>query len=186
MSPQGHGEKNSRRAYLDCIAPITGIRVHSRVGLCRARIGNRWSTGNTAGVNRKDWRPGERFIEGLLWGQKVGPRLFGDPEGIATRMPVPLGKPNGKLLHAGLPHGNELLPFALRHLCLFVERALEFRFEIGRSDGVLRLAPLGLPLCPGLNWCSFGGRPGPTLYSPSADGQEALLGIAGLLSEPWV
>src|SRR5262249_5649400 len=35
-------------------------------------------------------------------------------------------------------------------------------------DGGFRLAPLGLPLWPGLNWYSLGGRPGPTLYS-SAD-----------------
>src|SRR2546429_5434738 len=34
-------------------------------------------------------------------------------------------------------------------------------------DGVLRLAPLGLPLWPGLNWNSFGGQPGPTRYSAS-------------------
>src|SRR6266699_3781512 len=42
------------------------------------------------------------------------------------------------------------------------------RLRSGNSDGGLRLAPLGLPLWPGLNWYSLGGRPGPTLYS-SAD-----------------
>src|SRR5262245_29543899 len=42
------------------------------------------------------------------------------------------------------------------------------RLRSGNSEGGLRLAPLGLPLWPGLNWYSLGGRPGPTLYS-SAD-----------------
>src|SRR2546430_10682234 len=39
------------------------------------------------------------------------------------------------------------------------------RLRSGNSDGGLRLAALGLPLWPGLNWYSLGGRPGPTLYS---------------------
>src|SRR5260370_12816872 len=43
------------------------------------------------------------------------------------------------------------------------------RLRSGNSDGGLRLAPLGLPLWPGLNWCSLGGRPGPTLYSGIAE-----------------
>src|SRR5262249_14845050 len=42
------------------------------------------------------------------------------------------------------------------------------RLRSGNSEGGFRLAPLGLPLWPGLNWYSLGGRPGPTLYS-SAD-----------------
>ena len=33
--------------------------------------------------------------------------------------------------------------------------------------GGFGLRPFGLPDLPGLNWYSFGGRPGPTLYSPS-------------------
>src|SRR2546429_3294587 len=43
------------------------------------------------------------------------------------------------------------------------------RLRSGNSDGGLRLAPLGLPLWPGLNWYSLGGRPGPTLYSGVAE-----------------
>src|SRR4029077_15699175 len=39
----------------------------------------------------------ESFIECFLRHQKLGPQPFGDPEGVATRMPVPLGKLNGKL-----------------------------------------------------------------------------------------
>src|SRR5437016_7720000 len=39
-----------------------------------------------------------------------------------------------------------------------------------RIDRGLRLAPLGLPLRPGGHWYSFGGRPGPTLYSASFAG----------------
>src|SRR5205807_668065 len=39
------------------------------------------------------------------------------------------------------------------------------RLRSGNSDGGFRLAPLGLPLWPGLNWYSLGGRRGPTLYS---------------------
>ena len=35
----------------------------------------------------------------------------------------------------------------------------------GAIDGGLFRAPSGLPLCPGLNWCSRGGHPGPTRYS---------------------
>ena len=46
----------------------------------------------------------------------------------------------------------------------------------GSSDGAFRLRPLGLPLCPGLNWYFFGGRPVPTLYSAS----EGLEGKASL------
>src|SRR5581483_9399015 len=38
-------------------------------------------------------------------------------------------------------------------------------FRSSAMVGCLRLAPFGLPLCPGLNWYSRGGRPGPTLYS---------------------
>src|SRR5258708_4455796 len=39
------------------------------------------------------------------------------------------------------------------------------RLRSGKSDGAFRLRPFGLPLWPGLNWYSFGGRRGPTLYS---------------------
>src|SRR5690349_12643109 len=40
-------------------------------------------------------------------------------------------------------------------------------FRSGAIGFGLRLRPLGLPLCPGLNRYSFGGRPGPSLYSGS-------------------
>jgi hypothetical protein len=40
MCAMGHGEKNSRRAYLVCIAPIIGIRNCCRAGLDRARSGH--------------------------------------------------------------------------------------------------------------------------------------------------
>src|ERR1019366_6582750 len=73
--------------------------------------------------------PGESFIEGFLWCQKLGPQPFGDPEGIATRMPLPLGKLNGKLLQTGRQHGDDPFSFALCHLCLLVESALEYLFE---------------------------------------------------------
>src|SRR5262249_62043640 len=44
----------------------------------------------------------------------------------------------------------------------------------GAIDGGFGLAPFGLPLFPGLNRYSLGGRPGPTLYSASdAAGCEA-------------
>ena len=55
--------------------------------------------------------------------------------------------------------------------CLSVTFLLSARssdaLRSGSIDGVLRLAPLGLPLWPGLNWNSFGGQPGPTRYSAS-------------------
>src|SRR5439155_18993422 len=55
--------------------------------------------------------------------------------------------------------------------CLSVTFLLSARssdaLRSGSIDGVLRLAPLGLPLWPGLNWESIGGQPGPTRYSAS-------------------
>src|SRR5665811_1074138 len=42
----------------------------------------------------------------------------------------------------------------------------------GAIDCCLRLAPFGLPLWPGLNWCSLGGLPGPTLYGPGSPPRE--------------
>jgi hypothetical protein len=47
-SEMGHGEKNSRRAYLFCIAPITGIHVCPRAGLSRARSGHSLVRSRTA------------------------------------------------------------------------------------------------------------------------------------------
>jgi hypothetical protein len=52
------------------------------------------------------------------------------------------------------------------------------------SDRDLRLAPFGLPLCPGLNWCSFGGRPGPALYSSFAGGPEGKASGHGHVEPP--
>src|SRR5690348_14894183 len=46
-------------------------------------------------------------------------------------------------------------------------------FRSGSIGDCLRFAPLGLPLCPGFHWYSFGGRPGPTLYSCSTGDGEA-------------
>ena len=59
---------------------------------------------------------GERFVGRLRWCQKIDAQLFGEVQNVATRMPVALGKLNGKLLQAGHPPGDESLPIALRHL----------------------------------------------------------------------
>jgi hypothetical protein len=48
MSDLGHDEKNSRRAYLVCIASVTGISVCGRAGPGRANSGSSgWHTNPT-------------------------------------------------------------------------------------------------------------------------------------------
>src|SRR6516165_1233265 len=49
----------------------------------------------------------------------------------------------------------------------------------GAIDGGLFRAPCGLPLCPGLNWCSRGGHPGPTRYS--AFGERGLIVVRDVM-----
>src|ERR1019366_3299629 len=61
-----------------------------------------------------------------------------------ARVPVPLGKLKRKLPHTGRPHGDESLPFTLRHLCRLVESALEYLFEVGDERWHFALGALGV------------------------------------------
>src|SRR5262249_20583611 len=85
-----------------------------------------------------------------------------------------LGELGDQLLDAGLCHREGALLLALLERDLLAEGLLK-----QPSEGGLRLAPLGLPLWPGLNWYSLGGRPGPTLY-PAADAGVAETGFCPL------
>ena len=67
-------------------------------------------------------------------------------------MTVTFGISGDQLLDARRRHGHRPLLFTLLELYRLVERTLERRLEIRvRSTCGLRLAPFGLPLCPGLN-----------------------------------
>ena len=59
-------------------------------------------------------------------------------------MPVTLGKLDRKLLHAGSPHGEDPLPFALRQLHLLVKGLSNSCLRSGASDGCLPLGALGV------------------------------------------
>ena len=99
-------------------------------------------------------------------------------------MSVPFGKLNGKLRHAGRPHGDDPLPFAVRHLCRLVESALELLFEIGDERWRFALGAFWVAALPRLELVLLRG---PTLYSLSAGGSEGkvLLRMSELLSESW-
>src|SRR4051794_34857003 len=64
---------------------------------------------------------------------------------------------------------SNLVRAVLRSAFVIVTFLLRARSNSGlksnRIDRGLRLAPFGLPLCPGDHRYSFGGRPGPILYS---------------------
>ena len=110
---------------------------------------------------------GERFLDGLaLARHQIDAKLVSKRDQVAPGMTVTFDVLGNQLLDASRRHGHRPLLFTLLELYLLVERTLERRLEIQvQSMAVCVWRPSDCRSGPGLNWYSFGGRPGPTLYS---------------------
>ena len=95
---------------------------------------------------------GERFLDCLLLPrQEIEAKFIGKSNQVAPGLTGTFDILGNQLLDTGHAHGHHPLVLTLLQLDVLGERTLERCLEIGPIDFGLRLAPFGLPLCPGLN-----------------------------------
>ena len=74
---------------------------------------------------------GERFLVGfVLTGDQIDGKSISIHQHIAPGMTVSLGKLGSEWLHAGIPHGDDLLAFTLLESDLPIEGTLKQRLEV--------------------------------------------------------